>query len=407
MTKNEKQYLLAETFVGAGGNHIGWKKQGFKTVYVNDFDENMINTITYNNPELKDQIVDSDSILDLEPKKLLKKMKLEKGELDVLFGGIVCKGFSLAGERNPMDERNFFYHSQLELVKEWRPKVSAIENVSGILSGQVVSHKAPKWVGDEVTRIWEALSKNKFERSRSNKKNTDAEKKELEIVFEALKKERQELMEKIEADGYLVKVIDDIKDIYKELGYRVYVKTLKSSEYGVASIRKRVFIIAVRNDVKGEYKFPEPKNKDGEITVRKALKGIKIDSKDQDSLPMKHTAQVARRFSYIPQGKNISDVMDSIPQELRINKFFSRGSNMRLSWDVPAPTLVPGHSAFPLHPEEHRSITVREAACITGFPKDYKFFGNHSKRCEQVGNAIPPKLAESIAESVKELLDAQ
>lgn len=80
---------------------------------------------------------------------------------------------------------------------------------------------------------------------------------------------------------------------------------------------------------------------------------------------------------------------------------------MRLSWDVPAPTLVPGHSAFPLHPEEHRSITVREAACITGFPKDYKFFGNHSKRCEQVGNAIPPKLAESIAESVKELLDAQ
>ena len=50
-----------------------------------------------------------------------------------------------------------------------------------------------------------------------------------------------------------------------------------------------------------------------------------------------------------------------------------------------------------MHPKEHRSITVREAAAITGFPNDYKFFGTHSKRCEHVGNAVPPKLAQAIA----------
>lgn len=67
--------------------------------------------------------------------------------------------------------------------------------------------------------------------------------------------------------------------------------------------------------------------------------------------------------------------------------------------------MVPGHSNFPVHPTENRSITVREAACITGFPIDYKFFGNHSKRCEHVGNAVPPKLAEAIAIEVKKFLD--
>ena len=70
---------------------------------------------------------------------------------------------------------------------------------------------------------------------------------------------------------------------------------------------------------------------------------------------------------------------------------------MRLSFDSLAPTLVPGHSNFPLHPKYDRSITVREAATITGFPIDYKFFGSHSKRCEQVGNAVPPPLANAIA----------
>ena len=57
---------------------------------------------------------------------------------------------------------------------------------------------------------------------------------------------------------------------------------------------------------------------------------------------------------------------------------------MRLDDNLPSPTLVPGHSNFPVHPYEHRSITVREAATITGFPTNYKFFGNHTKRCEQV-----------------------
>ncbi len=79
---------------------------------------------------------------------------------------------------------------------------------------------------------------------------------------------------------------------------------------------------------------------------------------------------------------------------------------MRLKMDALSPTLVPGHSNFPLHPTEHRNITIREAATITGFPTSYKFFDSYTKRCEQVGNAVPIALSSTIAKEVKRFLDS-
>ena len=96
--------------------------------------------------------------------------------------------------------------------------------------------------------------------------------------------------------------------------------------------------------------------------------------------------------------------MDKVPKHLKISKFYSRGCTMRLDENKSCPTLVPGHSNFPIHPNEHRSISVREAAQITGFPSGYKFFGNHTKRCEQVGNAVPIPLAYALANECKKIL---
>ena len=106
----------------------------------------------------------------------------------------------------------------------------------------------------------------------------------------------------------------------------------------------------------------------------------------------------------IPEGNNIADVIDDIPDELKISAFYSRGNTQRLSRNLPVPTLVPGHSNFPIHPWEHRSITVREAATITGFPLNYKFCGSHTSRCVQIGNAVPVHLSYNIALSIKKLL---
>ena len=119
---------------------------------------------------------------------------------------------------------------------------------------------------------------------------------------------------------------------------------------------------------------------------------------------MNHNEKSVQRFKLIPKGKNIVDVMDKVPKDLKISKFYSRGCTMRLDDNSPSPTLVPGHSNFPVHPYEHRSISVREAAQITGFPTNYKFFGNHTKRCEQGGNAVPIPLAFALANQCKKIL---
>jgi DNA (cytosine-5)-methyltransferase 1 len=119
---------IVETFVGCGGAHLGFKKNGFKSLLVNDIDKDMIATL------LKNKCIDEDITFTCPLEKLSNKMILEKindKNVDVLFGGIVCKGFSLAGVRNPFDERNYLYKEQLRLVKLLKPRISIIENVVG------------------------------------------------------------------------------------------------------------------------------------------------------------------------------------------------------------------------------------------------------------------------------------
>ena len=132
-------YTIFETFVGAGGSHLGFMWENFRTVYVNDFVDDCLKTLVYNNPNLVEEkaVVDNTSITDLNPVALRQRLKVEQGEIDVFFGGVVCKSFSLAGERNPIDERNYLYHKQLELVEEFLPKISIVENVQGILNAKI------------------------------------------------------------------------------------------------------------------------------------------------------------------------------------------------------------------------------------------------------------------------------
>ena len=116
---------VIETFVGAGGAHLGFKQAGFETILVNDIDSDMIQTLIQNN------IVTKDQCLTCPIEDITEDMLRDKSP-DVLFGGIVCKGFSLAGVRNPFDPRNYLYKHQLRLVSILKPKVSVIENVTAI-----------------------------------------------------------------------------------------------------------------------------------------------------------------------------------------------------------------------------------------------------------------------------------
>jgi len=414
-------YTIFETFVGAGGTHIGFCENGFTSKYVNDIEPNCLKTLMHNNPSIEETaFIDGRSILDIQAEKLLAETQMKKGELDVFFGGIVCKGFSLAGERSPNDERNYFYHKQLELVKAVQPKISMIENVPGLVNAKVLSRATPDELKNEVTQLWKELENFKGLKAKLRKENNITN--EVEQNGKLLRKYKDNLLKKLEEDGYLISVLDDIYAIYEDMGYIVSHKVLNSAWYGASTKRERIIVVAVRGDINKPFKFPEPifmdkslmKSLDKDLrdkiykkprTVNDALSLIDYSNdEDLDNIPMNHAPKTIERFQYIPEGENIAKHVDSLPDYLKISKFYSRGSTMRLNGNKPSPTLVPGHSNFPVHPKEHRSITVREAACITGFPLDYKFFGSHSKRCEHVGNAVPPALSSALAKACIELI---
>ncbi|MFQ7543636.1 MAG: DNA cytosine methyltransferase, partial [Veillonella nakazawae] len=313
----------------------------------------------------------------------------------------------------------YLYHAQLNLVNAFRPKISIIENVPGMRNAKVL-------VGDEenlrseIENLWQALENYKGKKAALRKINKIDE--AFEAEGKALKKRKELLLKRLQNSPNYISVVEDIKRLYEDMGYTVHMDILNSAWYGAATKRERLIIVAIRNDVEDIFEYPKPQYMDQSIyrsgldksllnlpspkTVNDALKLVDYeDGDDIDNLPMNHNEKTVRRFKYIPEGDNIANHMDLLPEDLKISKFYSRGATMRLDGNQPSPTLVPGHSNFPVHPKEHRSITVREAATITGFPLKYKFFGNHSKRCEHVGNAVPPPLARALAQSCKKVLD--
>jgi DNA (cytosine-5)-methyltransferase 1 len=396
-----KDLTIIETFVGAGGAHLGFQKAGFKSLLVNDIDKDTIDTL------LRNKVINDKEYLLCPIEDIteeLIKMKIENKQVDVLFGGIVCKGFSLAGVRNPFDPRNYLYKHQLRLVNILKPKVSIIENVTAI-KNMILYVKC-----EETITTFEDFTKLSDENKllngvKSSKRKNGEDYSDLNLTINNNKKKMEGLLKNI--DKYKYSVLDDIKKMYEELGYKFYEKILQTDKYGGYTNRKRIIMVAVRNDINKNYVYPD--EQDTNYTLNDALEmidyeGINNPSVDEDNKPMKHNQKTVDRFKLIPEGNNIADVIDEIPDELKISAFYSRGNTQRLNRNLPAPTLVPGHSNFPIHPWEHRSITVREAATITGFPLDYKFCGSHTSRCVQIGNAVPVQLSYSIALSVKKLL---
>ena len=389
---------ILETFVGAGGAHLGFKNAGFESVLVNDIDPDTIKTLIQNKVVREHQCLTC-------PIEEVTEGQLKGLNPDVLFGGIVCKGFSMAGVRNPFDVRNYLYKHQLRLVSILKPKVSIIENVTAI-KNMILYRECDDTVNTfrEYTQLSD-LNKN-LNGEKSSKRKSNESYADLNTTINQNKKKMDELLKNIEKHKY--SVMDDIKSEYERLGYTFYEKILQTDKYGGYTNRKRIIMVAVRNDIETLYEFPPELNITN--TLNDALNlidynGINRPEVDEDNKPMKHNKKTVDRFKLIPEGQNIADVVDELPDELKISAFYSRGNTQRLDRHKPAPTLVPGHSNFPIHPWEHRSITVREAATITGFPIDYKFHGSHTSRCIQIGNAVPVHLAYAVALSIKKLLE--
>jgi DNA (cytosine-5)-methyltransferase 1 len=184
--------------------------------------------------------------------------------------------------------------------------------------------------------------------------------------------------------------LDKAAAILRKNGYQVKNFEVDAGKFRIAQRRKRLFLLAFKRmdesqieaAVKGLLAHNEPA-----LTVREAWNGLPPDCnavqarafKNHDSMP--HSQKVTQKIARIPPGSG--------PLSYR-----------KLNPDMPALTLIAGHSAAPCHYAANRTITVREAARIQSFDDSFAFLGGRRSELLQVANAVPPELAYRVAASL-------
>jgi DNA (cytosine-5)-methyltransferase 1 len=381
----EKRLTLVDMFCGAGGLSEGFRRAGYRTVLAVDADAYAMRTYRLNHPEVDETAMLCRDIRGFrneaeEIRRITKDMPI-----DVLVGGPPCQGFSRAGLRAKAahgapkagdDERNHLYQEVVDLLEVLRPRAIVMENVPGM--GEV-----------------------KYE------------------------------------DGSTF--VDAARGAMKAAGYDTTTWLLNAAAYGVAQERIRRIIVGVR-DGPAPQDPPPPThhaptlqhNVDSMVPGNDLPQAVTLGQHLRDLPPLEAaqgqnisgaggvllTGHVARfnndqdltRFRELRQGESYRKLIARRPDlKCYSDKSFPDKYFKMLS-DRPARTIVAhlqrdGNGY--IHPDQVRSITPREAARLQSFGDDYLFTGPLTRIYRQVGNAVPPLLAEAIGRHLKAHLDKQ
>jgi DNA (cytosine-5)-methyltransferase 1 len=169
---------------------------------------------------------------------------------------------------------------------------------------------------------------------------------------------------------------------FKRVGYdRIYFNVLHAEDYGNPSIRTRVFVSNLKI---------LPEKSIIKRTVWDAIGDLPSpysihDIPNHDPVPI--SERKLRKILRLKKGYSLVSFMGA---DNRMKENY-----IRLKFNSLAPTVM-GKSRF-IHPVENRILTVRENARLMSFPDDFIFFGGREVQFDQVGEAVPPILAKSIA----------
>ena len=343
-----KKYKILDLFCGAGGLSIGFERNNFEVVRAIDFAKYAVETYNFNRSTHVAEVKDVKDIDDNYISSL--------GCIDGIIGGPPCQGFSTAGDRVIDDERNVLYREYFRILQSVSPKFFLIENVLGILTF---------------------------------------------------------------AKGAIV---SDIKRRANRLGYEIFIEILQAQDFGVPQLRKRVFFVGIKKEyIDGPFVFPEPNGK--LVTVEEAIGDLPSLDLGEDNtkynrapfseyqryirnncvvlhnhMQSAHTADVKNAISLVPEGGSLRD----IPKELRGGRNY-HALLRKMDRSKPSLCIDTGHRTY-FHYQELRVPSVREAARLQGFQDDYVFIGPKQEQYKQVGNAVPPILAENLAQAIYDYL---
>lgn len=194
---------------------------------------------------------------------------------------------------------------------------------------------------------------------------------------------------------------NEIISSFKKIGYKVHCEILNSADYGVPQIRKRVIFIGTITDT--QISFPQKTTKKYK-TVKEAigdLPKLKSGQKNENfhnHQAMSHTEQMLNKMNYIKDGGNRFDIPSNLrPKTGDVRKYIKYDSNK------PSITIT-GDMRKVFHYSQNRALTVRELARLQSYDDDFIFEDNSISQQQQVGNSVPPLMAEAIAKTIKEML---
>lgn len=339
MTK--KKYTFIDLFAGCGGLSLGFEEAGFESLLAIDNWQDALSTYSANRKDAETLCAD---LLTITPDFVKKEYNISN--VDVIIGGPPCQGFSVAGKRIVEDERNQLYKSFVKFVSFFQPRAFVMENVPNILS-----------IGGGIIR-------------------------------------------------------DTIIQDFEELGYKVSVKVLTASDYGVPQNRRRAVFVGLLNGT--TFEFPRALEKE-KVTTFEALSDLPENTLvDGSPYPIKanndyqlyiragslgiynhettiHNSRTREIISLVPDGGNYKDLPYELQQTRKVHIAWTR-----LSSSKPSITIDTGHRHH-FHYKWNRVPTVRESARIQSFPDRYIFTCSKTSQYKQVGNAVPPLMAKSIA----------
>lgn len=393
----KRKYTFIDLFAGCGGLSEGFYMENFEALAHVEIDSVACKTLKtrmdyYGYSDSASAVLEADIT---SPDMVSRIEKAVKGaEVDVIIGGPPCQSFSSLGrakDDNGMkdDPRNYLFESYVKILNHFLPKFFVFENVTGLLTATLNGEHI-------VNRITNELGKH----------------------------------------------------------YKVKLEVLNSANYGVPQIRKRVIIIGVRDDIaldidtiyssvaKTHYD-PEMPEKDRKglkkyVTVRDAIEELPKLFPGQGSKSISFTSKRDNEFLRKIVKKDLRILLDHVArnhndrdieryrvmskehwtfQELLQNRPDLNHEKQRVFgnsytvqwWDLPSRTII-AHlykdgNQF-IHPDhtQGRTFTVREAARIQSFPDDFVFEGARTDQYKQIGNAVPPLLANAIAKALKQQL---
>ena len=338
---------------------IALRNSGFHVLMANEIDPTFAATHEHNFPDIP--LIQKD-IREVTAEEI--QTVLHGESVDLVVGGPPCQGFSVFGKRrfvntrgyNPKeDPRNHLVYEFIRVVELLRPSFFFMENVKGFTN----------------------------------------------------------------LDGGLF--IEEVKKQFRDLGYdKIWCEIVCAADYGVPQERYRMFMIGNRKGIQYEppeqTHYPTGSGKAPEYnTVGPAIMDLVGKENDfPNHVPLVHKPIVAARYAYVKEGHKMN--VDDLPPELAVatrrDAKTGKVSNYshvfkRLDRNQPSTTMVPGHNAFPIHPTLNRTLTAREAARIQTFPDSHIFYGSRQQQCIQVGNAVPPKMAEPFMRKIATYLSEE